>query len=228
MSDHFIDASKTIRTGKGAKREVKDYSLSRFACYLIAQNGDPRKPEIAAAQAYFAVSTRQHEIHQLYDEQQKRLQLRERVSENNLKLEEAAHQAGVLSRSFGEFHNAGYRGLYGGLSAQDIKARKRLDQREDILDHMGRAELAANDFRITQTEERLRKERVIGQAAAISTHNEVGRKVRSAIEDIGGTMPEELPSEPSIKPLLQQRKRARKKQALQEPAEQPRLLGDID
>ena len=226
--DHFTGASKMVSVGSGARREVKDYSLSRFACYLIAQNGDPRKPEIAAAQSYFAIATRQNELHQLYEEQQKRLELRERVSQNNLKLEEAAHQAGVLSRSFGEFHNAGYRGLYGGLSAQDIKARKRLDQREDILDHMGRAELAANDFRITQTEERLRKERVIGQAAAISTHNEVGRKVRSAIEDIGGTMPEELPSEPSIKPLLQQRKRARKKQALQEPAEQPRLLGDMD
>ncbi len=228
VGDHFTGASKMVSVGSGARREVKDYLLSRFACYLIGQNGDPRKPEIAAAQSYFAISTRQNELHQLYEEQQKRLELRERVSQNNLKLEEAAHQAGVLSRSFGEFHNAGYRGLYGGLGAQDIKARKRLEQRGDILDHMGRAELAANDFRITQTEERLRKEHVLGQAAAINTHNEVGRKVRAAIEDIGGTMPEDLPAEPSIKPLLQQRKRARKKQALQEPAEQPRLLGDKD
>ena len=154
------------------------------------------------------------------------MELRERVSQNNLKLEDAAHRAGVLSRSFGEFHNAGYRGLYGGLDAQDIKARKGLTSKEDILDHMGRAELAANDFRITQTEERLRKERVIGQAAAINTHHEVGRKVRAAIEDIGGTMPENLPSEPSIKPLLHQRKRSRKKQAL--PADQPRLISEND
>ena len=228
VDDHFREATKMVTTGSRARREIKDFLLSRFACYLIAQNGDPRKPEIAVAQTYFAVSTRQNELHQLYEEQQKRLELRERVSQNNLKLEEAAHQAGVLSRSFGEFHNAGYRGLYGGLNAQDIKARKGLDAREEILDHMGRAELAANDFRITQTEERLRKERVIGQAAAINTHNEVGRKVRAAIEDIGGTMPEILPPEPSIKPLLQQRKRARKKQALQESADQPRLLGEKD
>lgn len=228
VDDHFRETTKMVVTGSRAQREIKDYLLSRFACYLIGQNGDPRKPEIAAAQSYFAVSTRQNELHQLYEEQQKRLELRERVSQNNLKLEEAAHQAGVLSRSFGEFHNAGYRGLYGGLNAQDIKVRKRLDERAEILDHMGRAELAANDFRITQTEERLRNERVVGQTAAINTHNEVGRKVRAAIQDIGGTMPEDLPPEPSIRPLLQQRKRARKKQALQEAADQPRLLEGND
>jgi DNA-damage-inducible protein D len=211
MKDHFTDASKMISTGKGAQREVKDYSLSRFACYLIAQNGDPRKAEIAAAQAYFAVSTRQNELHQLYDEQQKRLQLRERVSENNKKLAGAAHDAGVLSRSFGEFQNAGYRGLYGGLDAEGIKARKGLERREEILDRMGRAELAANDFRITQTEEKLRNERIVGQARAIATHHEVGKKVREAIEEIGGTMPEDLPAEPSIKPLLNERRRRSRK-----------------
>ena len=124
VDDHFTGASKMIEAGKGAQREIKDYLLSRFACYLIAQNGDPRKLKIAAAQSYFAVSTRQNELHLLYEEQQKRLELRERVSQNNLKLEEAAYQAGVLSRSFGEFHNAGYRGLYGGLSAQEIKGAK--------------------------------------------------------------------------------------------------------
>jgi DNA-damage-inducible protein D len=227
IGDHFTPDSKMVGIGSGAQRQVKDYSLSRFACYLIAQNGDPRKPEIAAAQAYFAVSTRRHEVQQLYEEEVKRVQLRERVSENNLKLAEAAHRAGVLSRSFGEFQNAGYEGLYGGLDVEGIKARKGLGKGEEVLDRMGRAELAANDFRITQTEERLRKERVIGQTAAINTHNEVGRKVRTAIEDIGGTMPENLPPEPSIKPLLQQRKRA-KKQALQESADQPKLLDDQD
>jgi len=211
VSDHFRDATKMVPLGSGSTREVKDYLLSRFACYLIAQNGDPRKAEIAAAQAYFAVSTRQNELHQLYDEQQKRLQLRERVSENNKKLAEAAHDAGVLSRSFGEFQNAGYRGLYGGLDAEGIKARKGLEKKEEILDRMGRAELAANDFRITQTEAKLRNEQIVGQASAIATHHEVGRKVREAIEEIGGTMPEDLPAEPSIKPLLNERRRRSRK-----------------
>ncbi len=211
VADHFNDAIKMITIGKGGKREVKDYLLSRFACYLIAQNGDPRKREIAAAQAYFAVSTRQNELHQLYDEQQKRLQLRERVSENNRKLAEAAHEAGVLSRSFGEFQNAGYKGLYGGLDAEAIRTHKGLGEKEEILDRMGRAELAANDFRITQTEEKLRNERIVGQARAISTHHEIGRKVRQAIEEIGGTMPEDLPAEPSIRPLLNERRAKRKK-----------------
>jgi DNA-damage-inducible protein D len=211
VSDHFTGASKMVGLGSGAQREVKDYFLSRFACYLIAQNGDPRKPEIAAAQAYFAVSTRKHEVQQLYEEQQKRLQLRERVSENNLKLAEAAHRAGVLSRSFGEFQNAGYEGLYGGLDVEGIKARKGLGKGEEMLDHMGRAELAANDFRITQTEEKLRRERIVGQSRAIATHHEVGQRVREAIQEIGGAMPEDLPPEPSIKPLLSEKRRQRKK-----------------
>lgn len=211
VADHFPDATKVIQAGKGAQREVKDYSLSRFACYLIAQNGDPRKEEIAAAQAYFAVATRQNELHQLYDEQQKRLQLRERVSENNRKLAEVAQQAGVLSRSFGEFQNAGYRGLYGGLDVDGIRGQKGLGRNEEVLDRMGREELAANDFRITQTESKLRNERILGQSRAIQTHHEVGKKVREAIEEIGGIMPENLPPEPSIKPLLAEKRRQRKK-----------------
>lgn len=211
VADHFTDANKMIKAGKGAQRQVKDYSLSRFACYLIAQNGDPRKEEIAAAQAYFAVATRQNELHQLYEDQQKRLQLRERVSENNRKLAEAAQQAGVLSRSFGEFQNAGYRGLYGGLDVDGIKAQKGLAKNEEVLDRMGREELAANDFRITQTEGKLRNKRIVGQSRAIQTHHEVGRKVREAIEEIGGVMPENLPPEPSIKPLIDEKRRRRKK-----------------
>jgi DNA-damage-inducible protein D len=208
--DHLRDATKMIQTGKGAQREVKDYSLSRFACYLIAQNGDPRKGEIAAAQAYFAVATRRNELHELYEDQQKRLQMRERVSENNRKLAEAAQQAGVLSHSFGEFQNAGYRGLYGGLDVDGIKAQKGLGRNEEVLDRMGREELAANDFRITQTEGKLRNERIIGQSRAIQTHHEVGKKVREAIEEIGGIMPEDLPPEPSIKPLINERRRRHK------------------
>ncbi len=209
--DHLRDATKMIQTGKGAQREVKDYSLSRFACYLIAQNGDPRKGEIAAAQAYFAVATRRNELHELYEDQQKRLQMRERVSENNRKLAEAAQQAGVLTRSFGEFQNAGYRGLYGGLDVDGIKAQKGLGRNEEVLDRMGREELAANDFRITQTEGKLRNERIIGQSRAMQTHHEVGRKVREAIEEIGGIMPEDLPPEPSIKPLIDEKRRRHKK-----------------
>ena len=211
VRDHFTDVSKMVSVGSGAKREVKDYSLSRFACYLIAQNGDPRKEEIAAAQAYFAVSTRRNELHELYEDQQKRLQMRERVSENNRRLAEAAQQAGVLPRSFGEFQNAGYRGLYGGLDVNGIRAQKGLGRNEEVLDRMGREELAANDFRITQTEGKLRNERIVGQSSAIQTHHEVGKKVREAIEEIGGIMPEDLPPEPSIKPLINERRRRHKK-----------------
>jgi len=211
VTDHFTGVSKMIDVGKGAQRPVKDYLLSRFACYSIAQNGDPRKKEIAAAQAYFIISTRENELAHLLAEQEKRLSLRERVSENNKKLAQAASVAGVLSPNFGLFQDAGYKGLYGGLGVADIKERKQIDQREDLLDRMGRAELAANDFRITQTEERLRRERAIGQTKAIQTHHEVGKTVRKAIEEIGGTMPEELAPEPSLKPLLDTKRRKQKK-----------------
>lgn len=211
VADHFTGVSKVITAGKGAQRAVQDYYLSRLACYLIAQNGDPRKPAIAEAQVYFAVSTRQHELRHVADEQDKRIRLRERVSENNKKLAEAARDAGVLSRNFGVFQNAGYRGLYGGLDVDQIKDRKGINPKEDLLDRSGRAELAANDFRITQTEERLRKEGIIGQTKAMQTHHEVGHTVRKAIEEIGGTMPEDLPAEHSLKPLLDARRRGRKK-----------------
>jgi len=221
VSDHFTGVSKMIDVGKGAQRSVIDYLLSRFACYLIAQNGDPRKKEIAEAQAYFAVSTRRQELAQLLEEQEERLKLRERVAENNKGLAQAASQAGVLSQNFGIFQNAGYKGLYGGLGVLDIKERKQIDQREDLLDRMGRAELAANDFRITQTEERLHKEGIIGQTNAMEVHHEVGKKVRKAIEDIGGTMPEDLAPEPSIKPLLNAKHRKRKK--LQPEADQDNI-----
>src|SRR6266851_4651234 len=211
VDSHFLQAGKMINTGKGAQRPVQDYLLSRFACYLIAQNGDPRKKEIAEAQAYFAVSTRRQELAQLLEEQEERLKLRERVTENNKGLAQAASQAGVLSQNFGVFQNAGYKGLYSELGVADVKERKQINQREDLLDRMGRAELAANDFRITQTEERLRREGTIGQTNAMDVQHEVGTKVRKAIKDIGGTMPEDLASEPSIKPLLDAKNRKRKK-----------------
>jgi DNA-damage-inducible protein D len=211
VGDHFPATERTVRLGSGAERALKDYALSRLACYLIAENGDPRKREIAQAQVYFVVSTRQNELRHLGEQRDERIRLRERVSENNKKLAEAAHGAGVLSRSFGVFQNAGYRGLYGGLDLGAIKARKGIGAREDLLDRSGRAELAANDFRITQTEERLRKEGIIGQTKAMDTHHEVGQTVRRAIEEIGGTMPEDLPPEHSIKPVIEARRRRRKK-----------------
>lgn len=211
VPNHFTGVSKMVRLGSAAEREVKDYLLSRFACYLIAQNGDPRKKEIAEAQAYFAISTRKQELAQLLENQEERLKLGERVTENNKALAQAALQAGVLSQNFGVFQNAGYKGLYGELGVADIKEGKQIDQREDLLDRMGRAELAANDFRITQTEERLRREGIIGQTNAMDVHHEVGKKVRNAIQDIGGTMPEDLAPEPSIKPLLNAKHRKRKK-----------------
>lgn len=212
--DHFTEASKLVDVGSGAQRSVKDYLLSRFACYSIAQNGDPRKKEVAAAQAYFIISTRENELTHLLVEQEKRLHLRERVSENNKKLAHAAAQAGVLSPSFGLFQDAGYKGLYDGLGVAAIKQRKQIEQGEELLDRMGRAELAANDFRITQTEERLRREGVIGQTKAIETHHEIGKTVRKAIQEIGGTMPENLAPEPSLKPLMDAKRRKRKRQSL--------------
>jgi DNA-damage-inducible protein D len=209
-TNHFRDITIMATIGSGAKRQIKDYVLSRFACYLIAQNGDPEKFEIAHAQAYFAIAARAYEVHQLKEEQDERLRLRERIAENNKALSEAAMKAGVLSRNFGVFQNAGYRGLYAGMSVDEIKHKKGIGEKEDVLDRMGRAELAANDFRITQTEEKLRNDQIIGQSIAIETHFEVGKKVRNAIEDIGGTMPEKLPAEPSIRPLLDEKKRKRK------------------
>ncbi|NWJ95339.1 MAG: DNA damage-inducible protein D [Chloroflexi bacterium] len=211
VGDHFTGASKMVTLGSGAKRTVKDFILSRLACYLAAQNGDPRKPEIAAAQNYFALATRKTELAELKEAQDERLYLREQIGESNKSLNEAARSAGVLPQSFGTFHDAGYRGLYGGLGIDEVKDRKGIPAKEDLLDRMGQAELAANFFRITQTNEKLRKEEIIGQANAIKAHRQVGQKVRKAIEDIGGDMPETLPAEPSIKPLLDEKKKKRKK-----------------
>jgi len=210
VGDHFSGAAKMVKLGSGAKRQVKDFILSRFACYLIAQNGDPRKPEIAQAQAYFATSTRENELRLLYEDQQRRLALRERIGENNQNLALAAYNAGVLPRNFGMFEQAGYQGLYGGLGIEALKAHKGIEPKENILDRMGSSELAANDFRVTQTRDKLHREQVIGQGKAVQTHQHVGQTVRRAIEEIGGTMPENLPAEPSLKPLLAEKKRRRK------------------
>jgi DNA-damage-inducible protein D len=226
IEHHFTDASKPIAGGKGSTQHVKDYYLSRLACYLIAQNGDPRKSEIAAAQLYFAVSTRSNEMHQLYEEQQQRLQLREQVAEKNSMLADAAYQAGVQSKNFGRFNDAGYLGMYM-LTSSEIKEHKGIPPKEELLDNIGSEELAANYFRITQTESKLRREEITGEDNANQAHFHVGRIVRNAIEQVGGQMPEDLPSAPSIKKLLDEKRREKRKQLKQQDKAQDTEQGKL-
>lgn len=212
VSDHFVQVGKMIEAGKGAEREIEDYNLSRYACYLIAMNGSPRKKAIALAQTYFAVKTRQQELIEQYDEMtedEKRLAVRHEMTEHNKRLADAAHDAGVLThKDFGTFQNYGYKGLYGGLDAKQIHARKGLKKSQHILDHMGTTELAANLFRATQTEEKLRRDNIKGKENANNTHFNVGREVRNTIGRLGGTMPENLPTpDKSIQQLERQKKK---------------------
>ncbi len=223
VEDHFTGAGKAITGGHGARQIVKDYWLSRFGAYLTALNGDPRKPEIAAAQAYFVVSARENELFHLVEEQNQRIELRQLMDESNRELEQAAYQAGVLPRSFGLFHRVGYEGLYGGLSPDEIKKLKGVGPREDLLDRMGVEELSANSFRATQTAGKLKRDNVQGQAQAMETHREIGQKVRDVIADIGSPPPEELPAAPSIKPLLKSRASRRKRVELPTPKNPPDL-----
>lgn len=198
IDDHFADVSKTISMPKGAHKEIPDHMLSRYACYLIVMNGDPRKEVIAVGQTYFAVKTRQQELIDDYEqlsEDQKRLAIRNEMIVHNKSLAEAAQMAGVVdSRDYAIFQNRGYQGLYGGLGAKEIHARKGLKKSQKILDHMGSTELAANLFRATQTDEKLRREKIQGKQAAYDTHYKVGKKVRQTIKELGGTMPEDLPT----------------------------------
>lgn len=212
VKDHFVDINKMVKLGSGAEREIDDLMLSRYACYLIVQNGDSRKPVIALGQTYFAVKTRQRELIEEYDrlsEDERRLAIRGEMKKHNKYLAEAAQQAGVRSTSdFAAFQNSGYQGLYGGLGAKEIHARKGLSKSQKILDHMGSTELAANLFRATQTEEKLRRENIQGKNAANQTHYKVGAKVRKTIQELGGTMPEDLPTpEKSIKAIERERKK---------------------
>lgn len=213
-SHHFAGAGKPITGGKGAVQIVPDYQLSRFACYLIAQNGDPRKPEIANAQKYFAVQTRKQELSEAWAADLERLELRKQTSEEFKALSGAAREAGVQNKMFGVFHDAGYKGLYGGLGNEAIKARKQIPAKENLMDRMDTTELAANQFRMTQTRDKLARERVKNQGQAIQTHEQVGKEVRAAIQRIGGTMPENLPPAEHIKQVEKRLKTAPAKLAL--------------
>ncbi len=213
--NHFAHASDMVEIGSGAEREVDDVRLSRFAAYLVVQNSDPAKELVALGQAYFAIKTREKELIEedekrliQSEENSKRLLLREQMREHNKQLADAAKNAGIKEpMDYAIFQNYGYKGLYGGLSRQDIHNRKGLKKSQDILDHMGSTELAANLFRATQTEEKLRRENIKGKAKANQTHYEVGKKVRETIKDLGGTMLEDLPTVESIKKLEQQKKK---------------------
>lgn len=212
VDECFVEVNKTSPMPNGGVKLIDDYMLSRYACYLIVMNGDPRKEVIAVGQTYFAVKTRQQELIDHYDElseDQKRLAIRKEMKAHNKSLAEAAQKAGVIkSYDFAIFQNYGYQGLYGGLGAKEIHARKGLKENEQILDHMGSTELAANLFRATQTDEKLRRENIRDKEKANQTHYEVGRKVRQTIAELGGTMPEDLPTpEKSIRQIESEQKK---------------------
>jgi len=206
LSDHVVEFNEMVSIGSGAERQMPSYRLSRYFCYLIVQNADSSKEIVALGQTYFAVQTRLQELQQLevYNkldtEEKKRLFLRNEMKKHNTQLAAAAKDAGVIKPwEYVVFQNHGYQGLYGGLGAKEIHKRKGLKKSQQILDHMGSTELAANLFRATQTEEKLKREKIIGKAKANKAHYQVGKKVRDTIKEIGGTMPEDLPVEESIK-----------------------------
>ena len=198
ISDHFPDLRKMVKIGSKTKRELIDYRLTRYACYLIVQNGDPRKEIIALGQTYFAIQTRRAEVADYFnqlDEDNKRLVIRGDIKQWNQMLAEAAHNAGVITNEeFAKFQNAGYMGLYGGETVEDIHKRKGLKESQKILDYMGSNELIANLFRISQAEQKLKKDGVDNPQLAKETHYVVGKEVRATIERVGGTLPEDMPT----------------------------------
>jgi len=213
IDEHFPEVGKLSKRNNGAVVQIKDYKLSRYACYLIAQNGDPRKETIALAQTYFAIQTRRQEIsekeYNSLTEDEKRFYQRNLTKKGNYSLNQTAKNAGV--KNFDRFHNAGYKGLYNGETADDIAKRKGLRYREDILDNMGSDELIANLFRISQTEQKLKRDNIQGEKQAKETHFKVGKEVRNTIKRLGGTMPEDLPTpKKSLKELEKEKTREEK------------------
>lgn len=214
IDDHFPRVEKMVEIGSGAVKDVGDIHLTRYACYLIIQNADPRKEIIALGQTYFVFQTRKAELieevfEQLKTEEEKRLFLRKEMAEHNKQLADAAKSAGVIQPwEYAVFQNHGYMGLYNGLGAKEIHAKKGLKKSENILDHMGSTELAANLFRATQTEEKLKREKIKGKQKANQAHYEVGKKVRQTIKELGGTMPEDLPTHESIKNIETKKQKA--------------------
>lgn len=219
-NDHFVIITEMVSIGSGAEKQIDTVLMTRYACYLTVQNADSSKKIVAQAQTYFAIQTRRAE--QLLDapfteEDEKRLMLRSEMKKHNQRLASAAKDAGVrTNKDYGIFQNSGYKGLYGGLDREEIHDRKGLTKNQEILDHMGSTELAANLFRATQTEEKLRRDGIIGKENANKTHFEVGRKVRETIAELGGTMPENLPTPTSIKRLESKQKRLIDKQSKEE------------
>ncbi len=213
IDDHFSQVGKMVEIGSGAKRKQADYELSRYACYLIVQNADPRKENVALGQTYFAVQTRKQEISELeyskLSEDEKRFYQRKLTKKGNYSLNQAAKNAGV--KNFDRFHNFGYKGLYNGETADDIAKRKGLRYREDILDNMGSEELAANLFRITQTESKLKRENIKTESDANKAHYTIGKNIREVIEKNGGTMPENLPTPRKSLKELEKEKRKQEK-----------------
>ncbi len=213
--EHFVGADKLSKRANNAEVLIKDYKLTRYACYLIAQNGDSRKKVIALAQTYFAIQTRKQEIsekeYSLLTEDEKRFYQRNLTRKGNYSLNQTAKNAGV--KNFDKFHNSGYKGLYNGETADDIAKRKGLRYREDILDNMGSEELAANLFRITQTESKLKRDNISTEKEANKTHYNIGKNIREVIAKNGGTMPENLPTpEKSLKQLEKESKKKLLKQ----------------
>lgn len=221
IENHFVHTHEMVTIGSKAERQIENIKLSRYACYLIVQNADPSKEVVALGQTYFAVQTRLQEIRQmeaynnLPSDDEKRLFLRNELRRHNIQLADAAKNAGVIDAvDYAIFQNFGYQGLYGGLTAKDIHIRKGLKKSQHILDHMGSTELAANLFRATQTEEKLRRENIKGKPKANQTHFEVGKKVRQTIQELGGEMPENLPIEESIKKVEKNLPKTGKKKKL--------------
>jgi DNA-damage-inducible protein D len=215
VEDHFVGITEMIEIGKGGHRTVTTVMMSRYACYLVIQNADPAKEIVALGQTYFAIQTRRQELTDEQIEAQRRLAIRSELRMHNSHLADAAKNAGVIEpKDYAIFQNHGYMGLYAGLGAQQIHVRKGLKKGQQILDHMGSTELAANLFRATQAEEKLRREKIVDKTKANEAHREVGIKVRQTIKELGGTMPEDLPSAESIKQLESKARKTLKPQRL--------------